>query len=372
MAPEQAKGEINRIGPWSDQYGTAVVLYEMLTGAVPFDGPAYGVMYEIVHNPPPPPSRHRADLDPKLEAICLRALAKQPDERFPSCLEFGTALYAWLRDQPAPSQPLAGALRQAANILPRAFTNAVGMKFALIPAGAFLMGTPENSPGGLSDQNPQHLVRITRPFYLSAHPVTQEQFERVMGTNPSRFAATGRYKNRVVGLDTGPLPVENITWDEAVAFCQKLSDFADERRVGRTYRLPTEAEWEYACRAGTTTNYCYGDDATQLGAFAWYCDNSGGITHAVAEKKPNAFGLYDMHGNVWEWCADFYDENYYPRSPLEDPPGPETGNGRVLRGGSWNFSAATCRAALRDHDVPGSRSDSNGFRVAAWVDMRVV
>ncbi len=370
MAPEQAKGETGRIGPWSDQYGAGVVLYEMLTGAVPFDGPAYGIMYEIVHHPPPPPSRHRPDLDPRLEEICLRALAKQPEDRYPSCLELATTLYAWLREQPVQARPLAGAVRQAANALPRAFTNGVGMKMILIPAGTFLMGARDDEADRMADQRPQHLVRITRPFYLSAHPITQEQFERMMGTNPSRFAGTGRYKNRVIGLDTTALPVENVTWDEAAAFCQRLTELPDEQRVGRIYQLPTEAEWEYACRAGTTARFCFGDNAAELGGYAWYCENSNGIPHPVGQKKPNVFGLYDMHGNVWEWCADHYDENYYRNSPQEDPPGPASGHGRVLRGGSWNFSAATCRAALRDHDAAGNRSDNNGFRVLARVDLR--
>src|SRR5262249_6045249 len=153
--------------------------------------------------------------------------------------------------------------------------------------------------GGLTDQIPQHVVRITKPFYLSAHPVTQEQFEHVMGVNPSKFSPKGRYRNRVVGLDTGPLPVENVTWDEVVAFCQRLTQAPDERHCGRTYRLPTEAEWEYACRAGSIARYSFGNDPATLPDYAWFCDNSGGAPHGVGQKRPNLFGLYDIHGNVW-------------------------------------------------------------------------
>ena len=159
------------------------------------------------------------------------------------------------------------------------------------------------------------------------YEVTQEQYERVMGKNPSRFK--------------GPqLPVERVSWKAAVSFCTKLSAFPEEQAAGRTYRLPTEAEWEYACRAGSTTDFCFGDAEWGLDDYAWYEDNSDHRTHPVGQKRPNAWGLYDMHGNVWEWCADWHDEAYYEASPVDDPQGPATGVDRVGRGGSWSESAA--------------------------------
>jgi len=178
--------------------------------------------------------------------------------------------------------------------------------------------------------------------------VTQGQYEAVMGANPSDFKAAG--KNA---------PVESVSWDNAMAFCQKLTE--QERAAGRlpagyTFTLPTEAQWEYACRAGTTEPYA-GDPA----AMAWYGDNSGGTTHPVATKLPNAWGLYDMTGNVYQWCLDWYGK--YPGGTVEDWTGPATGSARVLRGGSWYYTEAYCRSAYRDFD-PGFIGNILGFRVA--------
>ena len=194
-------------------------------------------------------------------------------------------------------------------------------------------------------------MRITRPFYLGVYEVTQEEYETVMGRNPSCFSAKGGGKDRVAGQDTRRHPVESVSWNDAIAFCNKLSEReglrpyyrsgAGEQSGGDGYRLPTEAEWEYACRAGSTTRYSFGDDAASLGEFAWYDGNSGSKTHPVGQKRPNAFGLYDMHGNVWEWCWDGYEERYYANSPADDPLGPSQAAGRVIRGGGWTATRAT-------------------------------
>jgi len=233
-----------------------------------------------------------------------------------------------------------------------AITNSIGMKLALIPPGEFLMGSPD-SDDAWDREKPQHRVRITQSFYLGMYEVTQAEYERVMGKNPSHFKS---------GPDA---PVEGVSWDDAQEFCQKLSELAEEKEAGRRYRLPTEAEWEYACRAGTTTRYSFGDDPASLGEYAWYADNSDRKTHPVGEKKRNAWGLHDMHGNVCEWCADWYGKDYYAGSPPDDPPGPDGASERVIRGAHWRDSAGVCRAAVRGRFVPRHRDGYLGFRVAA-------
>ena len=224
----------------------------------------------------------------------------------------------------------------------------VKLEMVLIPAGEFLMGTPGESSGEM----PQHRVRITRPFCLGKYLVTQEQWEAVMGSNPSKFKGP---KN----------PVENVSWDDCQAFIAKLNANTGEQQ-GK-FLLPTEAQWEYACRAGSTTKYYFGDDERQLGDYGWYDANSEG-THPVGKKKPNAWGLYDMHGNVGEWCADYWDGRYYEGSPTNDPTGPNgtTGWLRVRRGGSWNGPADWCRSASRTNATPGIGSDTLGLRICRF------
>ena len=230
---------------------------------------------------------------------------------------------------------------------PKQITNSIGMKLLLIPAGEFRMGSPEGEGG--SDAHPQHRVKITQPFYLGKHEVTQRQYLRIMGNNPSLIR----------GL-TNHHPVENVSWDDAVAFCGKLS-----QKEGKTYRLPTEAEWEYACRAGSSTMWSFGDSVRDLCEYAWFGDNSDNETHPVGQKKRNAWELHDMHGNVYEWCADWYGSDYYAISPVEDPTGPPSGASRVLRGGSWYYSHPDVfRCAYRSFAHPEARYTARGFRVA--------
>jgi len=201
-----------------------------------------------------------------------------------------------------------------------------------------------------SDESPAHEVTLTKPYYVGKHEVTQEQYAAVMGTNPSNFKGAN-------------LPVETVSWDEATEFCKKVSE-----ATGLTVRLPTEAEWEYACRAGTGTAYCSGDEEADLGRVGWYGANSNGTTHPVGQKEPNAWGVYDMHGNVWEWCADWYEE--YRPGAVVDPQGPGEGQSRVLRGGSWYFSAGNCRSAYRFGSIPDYRNYFIGFRIVVVVAPR--
>jgi formylglycine-generating enzyme required for sulfatase activity len=229
--------------------------------------------------------------------------------------------------------------------------NSIGMKLVLIPAGEFQMGAADGESGANPDEKPQHRVRITKPFYLGVCEVTQAEYVRVMGRNPSNFK----------GKD-GLLPVESVSWEEAQDFCRKLSGLPDEQRASAVYRLPTEAEWEYACRAGTETAYGLVEHADKLREFAWCGEDSASQTNPVGQKKPNAWGLYDVHGNVWEWCADWYGN--YLASAVEDPTGPITGSERVHRGGAWHSSAEFCRSAKRSDAPLDFRNDGLGFRVA--------
>jgi formylglycine-generating enzyme required for sulfatase activity len=226
-------------------------------------------------------------------------------------------------------------------------TNSIGMKLRLIPAGEFMMGSP-GTESNRSGNETQHGVSITKPFYLGVTEVTQEQYQKVMGTNPSQFKGP---KN----------PVEKVSWADAVEFCRKLSAMPAEKTAGHVYRLPTEAEWEYACRAGTTTKYSFGDDVSRLGDYGWFGDNSDSKTHPVGEKKPNAWGLYDMHGNVWEWCQNRY--GAYPSGSATDPTSATSGSFRVDRGGGWINDARNCRSASRGRLSPGYRRNVLGFRV---------
>ena len=219
-------------------------------------------------------------------------------------------------------------------------TNSIGMKFRLVPAGQLVMG----SESGYDDEKPAHRVTMSRPLYLGVHEVTQAQYKQVTGSNPSHFKGPNR-------------PVENVTWNDAQDFCRRLSD-----REGVEYRLPTEAEWEHACRAGTTTRYSLGDSAAALGDHAWYRDSSGYRTHDVGQRKPNAWGLYDMHGNVWEWCHDWFGP--YAAVAQTDPKGPGEGADRILRGGSWGVTPDGCRCAYRNRSSPDARHYGVGFRIA--------
>lgn len=248
------------------------------------------------------------------------------------------------------------------------FTNSLGMKFRLIPAGTFIMGSPKTEEDR-KDNEVQHEVTISKAFWMGVYQVTQMQYEKVMGTNPSLFQG-----NEIRGSSSNH-PVELVSWKDAVEFCMKLADLAEEKAACREYRLPTEAEWEYACRAGSTTVFSFGDDSQSLGEYAWFEDNSNNQTHPVGEKKANAWGLCDMHGNVWEWCSDWYHD--YLEGAVCDPVGPRKGSYRegrtyfrVGRGGSYYRDAARGRSAFRIRCPPTVRSSGHGFRVALSLPSR--
>jgi uncharacterized protein (TIGR02996 family) len=254
-------------------------------------------------------------------------------------------------------------------------TNSLGMRFVLITPGTFLMGSPNEEEGGADDERPVHEVEITRPFYLGVHPVTQAQWRAVMGSTPSLFCASGGGSDRVQGMSTDNFPVEQVSWEEVAAFLDKLSAPKIEREAGRKYRLPSEAEWEYACRAGASppqTFHCGNSLCSRQANFngsslsGWAkTDPYLKRTCTVGSFTPNAFGLFDMHGNVWEWCQDWYGKDYYASSPRRDPLGPSRGFSRVIRGGSWNSYGRMCRSASRAGCAPSYRGSNDlGFRVA--------
>ena len=288
------------------------------------------------------------------------------------------------------------------------------MEMTLIPSGEFKMGSGESAEATAAffnktygedlltadffkDEHPQHRVRITKPFYLGTYHVTRGQFRQFVkdsgyktdaekgekpgasGWDPEKkaFGFNAKYSWRNAGFEqTDEHPVVNVSWNDAVEYCKWLS-----KKEGKTYRLPTEAEWEYACRAGTTTRYWSGDDPETLAKVGNVADaaakaqfpdwkytikaNDGYVfTAPVGKFKPNAFGLYDMHGNAWQWCADWYGAGYYAASPADDPTGPDSGNVRVLRGGSWGDWPGVSRSAVRYGCSPVDRFGFTGFRVA--------
>jgi formylglycine-generating enzyme required for sulfatase activity len=248
--------------------------------------------------------------------------------------------------------------------------NSVGMKLLLVQPGTFRLGATESEAGRQPDEGPVHTVEISQGFYLGAFTVTQEQYQKVMGINPSHFRKVG-------GCDPRAFPVENVSWEDAVAFCRRLSDMSAERQRGRTYRLPTEAEWEYACRAGGeglpfhVGRSLVSAHANFDGRHPYGGSGRGDFlqrTCAVGSYPANAWGLHDMHGNVWEWCADWYDEKFYRGSPRRDPHGPEQGEAKVLRGGSWQNHGRLCRSACRDCVSPRYHGVNVGFRVVLVVE----
>jgi eukaryotic-like serine/threonine-protein kinase len=420
--PSYASPEQFQVGVMIDQrsdiYSLGVVLFELLTGHLPFTGVTWTeLMNHHLRTPPPSLRRYRPELPAAIEQLVRRMLAKQPAQRpqqirevselFTCALQSGDAAVIARQPQPQsqprppkPSPPASTASVSALiaddeetkiRFVPPAsvsspvrtrkpviigaivtvallallgswlishrtssggaaslssFTenlgNNVKLEMVALPGGSFTMGSNDHD-----DEKPPHQITLS-PFSIGRYEVTQAQYQAVMGNDPSRFTGNDR-------------PVEHVSWNDAVEFCQKVSN-----KTGRTYRLPTEAEWEYACRAGSTTQYSFGDDSDQLDQYACYIKNAVSFrTNPVGEKKPNAFGLYDMHGNVWEWCQDWYDQNYYQQSPRNDPPGPAAGTSRVLRGGSWNYVDILCRSAGRLNVEPDTRSVNNGFRVVA-------
>jgi formylglycine-generating enzyme required for sulfatase activity/serine/threonine protein kinase len=562
MAPEQIRSAAT-IGPGTDIYGLGVILYELLTGRPPFEGPAFVVAAQILTQEPPSPSSERPGIDARIEAICRKAMSKASSSRYSTMAEFAAAIADYLRAEPAPipaappspsraaavprpaadrvetpsgdahvaqflgrqagapneaaarsglmtpepiipqpqapepeaPEPEAGPSRAgtgrrpgmialaasaaAALILlaaiviyvvtdkgrikivvddpqavvkvdggvvriedlgepitlragehalevkwgdgefatrkfvvrrgenealavtyeprgdgvvgrksvqrdetpPREVTSrATGMVLVHIGPGEFDMGSGDDDKGAESHEKPRHHIRITKSYYLGKYEVTRGQFRRFVDDTGYKTegerdgtGAEGWNENKTKWVkdpkctwlhpgfeQTDEHPVVDVSWNDAAAFCAWLS-----KKEGGSYRLPTEAEWEYACRAGSTTRYSFGDDPGTLGDFAWFVGNADYKTHPVGQKKANGFGLYDMIGNVWEWSSDRHARDYYQRSPADDPQGPSDENlsNRVRRGGGWAYDPRYCRSTVRFYSAPACRDFNLGFRV---------
>jgi formylglycine-generating enzyme required for sulfatase activity len=295
--------------------------------------------------------KRKVDETEKIEAE--KQITESSDQHFSTLLKETIVKFFGSNKHSDKGTFIAGSASENISKIPSTYTNSKGMKFVLISAGEFMMGSNEFSSG-----QPVHKVTIRKPFYLGKYPVTQRQWKAVMGNNPSKFR----------GDD---LPVEKISWNDVQEFVKRLNQMEDTNK----YRLPSEAEWEYSCRAGTTTRYSFGDDDSKLGNYAWFSgfstyeeweknqDKIEAKTHSVGRKKPNSWGLYDMHGNVWEWCQDNYHPNYNVApsdgSAWEDA----KSNIRVSHGSSWVDFIMGCRSAVRRGVDSSSRYDYLGFRV---------
>jgi uncharacterized protein (TIGR02996 family) len=239
------------------------------------------------------------------------------------------------------------------------WTNSLGMELALILPGSFWMGSPDAEQWRSNDEQ-RHRVNLTQPFFLGVYPVTVGEFGRFVAATNYNAGSEWRHPGFA---QTDRHPVVNVSWNDAQALVAWLNQV--EGNSGLVYALPTEAQWEYACRAGSETDYWWGNDENKLGEYAWFDGNSGNATHPVDTKQPNSWGLWQMQGNIWEWCADLYGD--YPTGEVTDPSGASGGSRRVFRGGAWSNDPARCRSAYRGYSDPGNRFTYIGFRLAVSV-----
>ncbi|MEK7795575.1 MAG: SUMF1/EgtB/PvdO family nonheme iron enzyme [Candidatus Hydrogenedentota bacterium] len=398
MSPEQ--WEDSNVDGRSDIYSLGITFYEMLSGKPPFNAstPA-AIMRKVFNESMPSLESFNVAIDPWLKDILAKMVAKKADERFDSAVALRTEIDAYLNGQaprandfappgvekelermdrqagrvsrpsmpvaetappasPTPrfkSMPLWGGLAIAIVIAGAAgalflsksdegFGSTVFTKddFAWIAPGAYLMGSPTNEIGRNDDEN-QHEAVISKGFWMGRLEVTQAQWIDVLGSNPSFFVGEN-------------LPVDSVSWEDVQAFLVLLNE-----REGTKFRLPSEAEWEYACRAGSATAFSFGESPSQLDGYGWYVDNSARMTHPAGSKVANAWGLHDVHGNVWEWCQDL--AGAYPIGAVTDPIGAESGPHRVGRGGSFGVGAPNCRSADRSASVPTTKGPDLGFRI---------
>jgi eukaryotic-like serine/threonine-protein kinase len=364
MSPEQMAGKIQRHGAKSDIYSLGVIFFEALTGRLPFPEVGDALRAAVLREDPPRPRTLRSEIPLKLEQICLKAMARAVRQRHKSMGELANEIEGYLSGTGPAGKKRA---RRDANALRPNISQRGLHQIAMcqVPPGEFLMGSADSD-----DERPPRRVALDAAFLMAVYPVTQGLYRAVMGSLPlSRF--NGHDRN----------PVDSVSWYDAIHFCNRLS-IADglepyyeiqrnglvKERRGSGYRLPTEAEWEYACRAGSTTVYFFGDDLARLGDFAWYSDNSLGSTHPVGDKAANGFSLHDVLGNVWEWCWDWY-APYPARAPSGtdvevNPAGPRRGEERILRGGCFQAGPRHLRSSQRHGFDPELGVYYIGFRLA--------
>jgi len=340
MAPEQLEGGMPDAR--SDEYSLAVTLYELAAGRPPFFG-RNAIEAIVCGEPTPIPG-----VPDHVNGALLRGMAKDADDRF---ADVEALLDGLLGASPRRRELLAAMVPPTAEACERTFVNDVGMRMVWIPRGRFAMGSPDDETGRWPDEGPVTAVEVTEGFWIAESPVTEEQYDRVLAERPAGGIAAER-------------PVAGVNWFDACAFCRRLTDLDGYDMV---YRLPSEAQWEYACRAGEATATCGGHS---VDAVAWYADNSGGSVQPVRRRHPNAWGLYDMLGNLWEWCRDGWHPDHGARPPTAAPwPGTTDGR-RVLRGGAWNCFERSCRCAARHACLPGLRLPVFGFRCVAVPRLR--
>ncbi len=352
MSPEQIKGKRHQWDARTDQYSLAVVAYQLLSGHLPFDGDdEFSLMLAITQEAADP----IPGLPEHVNAAVLKGLAKTKEERFGSCLEFAEALASKLMPRLVHPE-LDIQLRPGTKAGERTVIDTLGVEipFRWCPQGKFQMGSPTCEAERDSWENQVH-VELTQGFWLGETVVTQVLYRAVLNVDPSHFKGPQR-------------PVEQVSWKEAQAFCQKLThQLRSEGILAPDWRvcLPTEARWEYACRAGTTTAYFFGNDVARLGQFAWFDGNSNNETHPIGTREANPWGLRDMHGNVKEWCEDWFGNKLVGGT---NPLGPSSGWCRVRRGESWRSSDGDCRSAYRARDFSSSRFSDLGFRLCLSSD----
>ncbi len=418
LAPEQAVNA-RKVDVRADLYSLGCTFYYLLSGQVPF--PEGSALEKLANHRWEQPAPLPKEVPAEVAAVVRKLMQKKPEDRYQTPADLANALLPIAKKEPSAAalsraiplaqpaaesstsetalsiqrarrnrrraedrhwvawtgagaavlllglvglgwllvrsmEPPADTAKAGPLPLVQRFTNSANMTLVLISSGTFRRGSPETEDGHKPDEGPATEVTIERPFYIGIYPVTQGQYLEVMGTNPAKYnAAAG---------GGASCPVEMVSWNDAVAFCKKLSKRPEEKKQGRGYWLPTEAEWEYACRAGSKKAYCFGEDVALLDHYACYGRLEEGHPQPVGQLKPNAWGLYDVHGNVWQWCLDVYQPNYYAVAPKRDPQGPKTGPQRSCRGGGFNSeNAVDLRAARRSPGDPATRYPNTGFRV---------